>query len=147
MKKIILLVLIVLAACSPRYYEKIYKKTYVVADVVEINEKIKKAENPAQKKLFDDRLKEGLISIESILVKDVVESQIVDYNFCVVGEYNTEFGVVECYIYSKNLKKIAALENGKTKIEVLGKFNRMYKLLDDVYLKIDIVESAIKILE
>lgn len=148
MKKIVLLSLVLfVVSCSPRYYERIYKSTFTVDEIVEINEKLLNSRNIAQKKLYEDRLQDGLVKIDKVTVKSIIDSQNVDYDFCIVSEYKSKKGIVECFIYTKSISTIAKLEEGKSQISVLGNFERMYKLLDDIYLKVDITESAVRIIK
>jgi hypothetical protein len=88
-----------------------------------------------------------MISVKDLIVKDVVSASDIDYQFCVLSEVQTQKGIVEFYIYSRDVSTIAKLEKGKTKIMVLGDFRRFFTLLDASFVKIDIGDADISILK
>ena len=59
----------------------------------------------------------------------------------------TKKGLVECYIYTKNIRIISELKMGKTKIDITGKFSRFFSMLDEYYTKIEIIDASISIHE
>ncbi|MBN1501881.1 MAG: hypothetical protein JW982_17120 [Spirochaetes bacterium] len=145
MKKVLIIVLLVsfTLSCSQKFYEKMYKKSYTLNEIVAINEKIINAENIAEKKVYSQTLNNSIVEIEKAVVKNIVESQNVDYDFCVVADVENEKGKIQINIFSKNIKVISQLKSGESVIKVIGEFGRMYKLFDDYYLKIDIQDAAI----
>lgn len=116
-----------------------------VKDVVLLKDKMDSTSNPAQQFMLRRNLAEKKVEISDALVKDIINSTRIDYDFCVVVEVDTPKGKVECYIYSKNIRLIAKLEKGKSRIDASGEFDRFFTMLDEYYTKIDIVDSAIKI--
>jgi hypothetical protein len=58
-----------------------------------------------------------------------------------------EKGMIDCYIYSRELKTVSRLVKGKSKIDVVGDFGRFFTLLDDAYTKIEIINADITILK
>jgi len=118
-----------------------------IRDVIQEKEKIDKADNPALKYIMKQELSEKLIEINNALVKDVIESTNIDYDYCVVVEVQTPQGGVECYIFSKNIKIISRLVKNKTRIDVKGEFGRFFTMLDQYYTKIEIVKARVNIYE
>ena len=116
-----------------------------INDLIQYKEKIDNTENPAEIYIIKADLSSKVISLENLIVKDIIESTNVDYQFCVVSELQTEKGIIEFYIFSKNIRRISYLEKGKTKISVKGEFNRFFSTLDNYYTKVEIINSNIKI--
>lgn len=144
-KTIFIFSLIFLVSCSQNYYERIYKRTYMIDEIVKINEEIIKTSNPAKKTLYSRKFNKSLVKLDNVLVKDIIRSQEVDYEFCIVADVKHEEKLIQCFIFSKNIKAMAKLEKNKTIISVLGDFHRTYKIFDEYYLKIEIFESSISI--
>lgn len=125
---------------------------YTVEEILVEKEKIDQTQNPAKKFLIKYELQEegilskNMISLKDVLVKDIVPSMNIDYDFCVLADIETSKGKVECYIYTRNIGRIAKLEKGKTRIDARGQFGRFFTLLDEYYTKIEMVKSTITIL-
>lgn len=116
-----------------------------INDLIQYKEKIDHTKNPAEIYIIKADLASKIISLEGLLVKDIIESTNVDYQFCVISELQTEKGKIECYIFTKNIRRISYLEKGKTIIDVQGEFNRFFSTLDDYYTKVEIINSRITI--
>ncbi len=141
MKKIVVL-LIIVAACTSC---DLFKKQILMEEVV--NEKIQLdvTENPAKKFVLKEDLANRRIKLFDVTVKDVTSSNNIEYDYCVKADVQTKKGMVECSIYSTNVKTVAKLVKGKTKIDVAGVFNRFSPVLDDYYIKVDIIRACITI--
>ncbi|MFC1669262.1 hypothetical protein ACFL20_02650 [Spirochaetota bacterium] len=144
MRKIILfsILLIPLASCN------LLRDSIKVDSIVDKKDKIQMTGNPARKYILERRLRDDyLIEMKGVLVKNVTESTHIDYEFCVIVDVPTKKGLVECYIYTKNIRIISDLKMGKTKIDLSGKFSRFFTMLDDYYTKIEIVDASIEVHE
>lgn len=143
MKKFLPLVLLItfLTSCSMAFLRDEMK----INDLIQYKEKIDHTENPAEIYIIKADLASKIISLEGLIVKDIIESTNVDYQFCVVSELQTEKGKIECYIFTKNIRRISYLEKGKTIIDVQGEFNRFFSTLDNYYTKVEIINSRITI--
>lgn len=137
----LLLLLALLTSCSMAFLRDEMK----INDLIQYKEKIDNTENPAEVYIIKADLASKEISLEGLLVKDIIESTNVDYQFCVVSELQTEKGKIECYIFTKNIRRISYLEKGKTIIDVRGEFKRFFSTLDNYYTKIEIINSSITI--
>jgi hypothetical protein len=104
------------------------------------------SDNPARKYEITSDLSGKMITVKDVLVKDIIPASDIDYQFCVLSEIQTPKGIVEFYIYSRDLSTIAELEKGKTHIDALGDFRRFFTLLDNSFVKIDIGDADITIL-
>lgn len=144
MKKILILSLFLISAisCSSVF---ILKEKISINDLLASKEKIDASENPAESLLLRNSLSEKVIMIENLKVKDIVQSTNVDYDFCVISEMQTEKGLVEFYIYTKNLRRISQLRKSESIIDVKGTFSRFFSMLDNYYTKIEITNSVIEI--
>ncbi len=148
MKRLALFCMIALlslsVSCSTRY---------TIEDVIAEKVKIDQTDNPAKKFIIKNNLQtegfffqKNLITLNNVLVKDVIPSTNIDYEFCVITDVDTSKGKVECYIYTGNVGRVAKLEKGKTRINAEGQFGRFFTLLDEYYTKLEIVKSKISIL-
>jgi hypothetical protein len=108
-------------------------------------EQIDTAENPAQALLLKNDLANKVIVINELLVKDIIPSTNVDYDFCIISDYQSEKGAIEFYIYTKNLRRISQLKKGQSLITVQGEFSRFFSMLDNYYTKIEIIKAAIAV--
>ncbi len=140
MKKIILIgIIALLASCS------YLKETIKIDEVVVGKKRFDKSSNPAEKFLIRDELSQKKIVLENVLVKNIIPSNNVDYDFCIIADVITSEGNIECYIYTKDIDDISELIKGKTRISVKGDFGRFFTLLDSYYTKIDVLKASIDI--
>jgi hypothetical protein len=154
MKKLsIFLILLVTcqAACTYNSYLRFFKQRISIADVIKEKEKHDATDNPALRYMILSNLSDKLVVIDNILVRDVVKSNHIDYEFCIMANIPSPKGTVECYIYARNIyekedfKTLSRLEKGKTRIDVTGSFNRFITLLDDSYTKVELTDSSVSI--
>ena len=142
MKKIIFVIIIALVtSCS------YLKDTMKIDEVVQGKKRYDKSKNLAEKYLIKKELSEKYVEIDNVLVKNIIDSNNVDYRFCIIADEKTPEGDVECYIYTSEIKIISKLVKGKSRISVKGDFGRFFSLLDDYYTKIEIYKSSIVILD
>lgn len=143
MKQVLpLLVLIIgLSSCSFSFL----KDEMLIDDLIQYKEKIDNTDNPAEAYILKTDLVSKIVLLKGLLVKDIVDSTNVDYQYCVISELQTEKGIIECYIYTKNIRRISYLVKGKTVIDVRGQFGRFFSTLDNYYTKIEIINSNITI--
>jgi len=118
-----------------------------IEDVIAEKEAIDKMDNPAMQYRMLNDIHNKKILINGIVVKNVVESSRVDYNFCVLADIKVENKDVECHIYSHSINTISRLEKSKTVIDVSGTFERFFSTLDRYYTKLEIIDASIKIKE
>lgn len=137
----LLLLPLFLTSCSMAFLRDEMK----INDLIQYKEKIDNTANPARIYIIKADLASKVVILEGLLVKDIIESTNVDYQFCVVSELQTEKGKIECYIFTKNIRRISYLEKGKTLIDVRGEFKRFFSTLDNYYTKIEIINSSINI--
>ncbi len=124
-----------------------FKKTITVREAVIAKDAMDRTENPASRFLMLNDLSEKHVSVKNTIVKDVVASGNIDYDFCVIVRVPYEKGAIDCYIYSRDVKTISKLVKNKSKIDASGDFGRFFTLLDDAYTKLDILNARITILE
>ncbi len=136
-----LLLAVIIAAPSCAHF----RKPVTIAHVVGEKARIDAAENPALKEVIRSDLGSHRIRLDGLTVKDVTVSNNIDYDFCVVVDVSTDKGMVECHIYSKNVKTVAQLVKGESKIDVTGMFGRFFSLLDDYYTRLEIVNASIRV--
>jgi len=138
-KLAIIIICIMSFSCSMR-------KNIMINDVILEKVRIDATENPARKLfMLNDLSDKKRIILSDMLVKDITSSTNIDYDFCIIGDMQTDKGLIECYIYTRNIKKISMLEKGKTRIHVSGEFSRFFTMLDEFFTKIEIVKAAIEI--
>jgi len=148
MRKIILLLFCLLPlSCSSYLFfvEDIFRDNITIEKLILEKEKIDNEENPALRQLKMQQLAEKKIKLDNILVKKVVKSTNVDYDFSVLADVKTSKGLVECYIFSKNIKRMATLEKNITRLEVEGRLGRFFSMLDEYYTKVEIIKADFKI--
>jgi hypothetical protein len=152
MKRAILCLMILSLAslsCGYRGYLRWFRPKLTIMEVIKVKEEIDRSENPARRYMLVNNLRRDLVTIDDALVKDVVPSNNIDYEFCVIVDMPYEKGNVECHIYTKSLyekediKGVSRLKKGKSVIDVLGEFNRFFTLLDEAYTKIEIINASI----
>jgi len=134
-------------SCGLKQFERVYKSTLTLDEAIAQKELIDATDNPARKFEITNDLSGKMIKVKDVVVKDVISASDIDYQFCVLSEVQTPKGIIEFYIFSKDLDTIAELEKGKTRIEVLGDFRRFFSLLDSSFVKIDIGDADITILK
>ncbi len=151
----ILLLFITTLSCSHiNYYlnyDYLFRKRINVEQAIVEKVKMDNSSNPAYRYMLSEELRDKLIEIKNIPVKDVIPSNNIDYKFCVIVEVMTSKGMIECYLYTRNIyeqediKTVSVLEKGKTLIDAVGRFNRFFSLLDESYAKIEVTQAIIKI--
>jgi len=119
------------------------KEPILIESVVNEKARMDQAENPAMKFLINEDLGKREVHLSGLTVKDVTVSTNIDYDFCVIADVMTKKGLVECHIYSKDVKTVAGLVKGKSKINAVGDFGRFFSLLDDYYTRLEIVKATI----
>ena len=130
---------------SIKTIQRIYVRTLTIDEVLAAKEQIDLAENPAKKFQIESDLAERFILLDDVVVKDVIPSTDIDYQFYVLVQLSTPKGAVDFYIYSKDNATLAKLEKGKTHIRALGDFRRFFKLIDNTYVKVDVGDADISI--
>jgi hypothetical protein len=147
----IMIVAMTMTSCSTRYFTSIFKGKITVQDAIKVKEEIDKSDNPAFKYSKTQHLTGKLIEVKNAVVKDIIPSSNIDYRFCTIVEVKSDKGKVECYIYAKDsfddedLGTISGIIKGKTQIDAVGDFSRFFSLLDDAYVKIEIINADIDI--
>jgi len=152
MKKLVILIAMISLfsfSCGYRGYLRWFRPKATIQDVIKAKEDIDGTDNPAKRHMILKGLRDDLVSIDRAVVKDIIPSNNIDYEFCVVVDIPYEKGKVECYIYSKNvyekedIKTMSRLKKGKSVIDVVGEFNRFFTLLDEAYVKIELINANI----
>lgn len=151
MKKLTMIILLLSVvsntACFYRAYEKIIKGTINIDEAVETKLQIDQTKNPAMVELIEKDIENKLIKLDNVIVKEVKQSTNIEYKYSVLVEVMHKQGKINCFIYSKDLGDISELKEGVSRINVLGNFGRFYKLLDDSFVNIDILNSDIDLLD
>jgi len=144
MKKlhILALILIALTSCSSSFL----RDDLQITDLLKYKEKIDSTTNPAEAYMLKIDLASQTVSLKGLLVKDIIESTNIDYQFCVISEMETEKGKIECHIYTKNIRRISYLKKNKTIMDVRGEFSRFFSTLENYYTKLEIINSQITII-
>lgn len=144
MKKIFIVSLFIISAvsCSTTY---LFRDTISINELLAAKDKIDRTENPAESFLLKNSLAENVIAIDNLKVMSIVQSTNVDYDFCIISDMQTDKGPVQFYIYTKNIRRISQLKKGESIIDVKGEFSRFFSMLDNYYIKIEIVNAAITI--
>lgn len=122
-----------------------FKKAILIDGVVEEKTRIDASDNPAMKQQIRDELGNRRIELTGLVVKDVVDSNNIDYDYCVIADVQTQKGAVQCHIYTTDVKTVAKLQKGKSIIDVSGDFGRFFSLLDAYYTRLEIVKASIRI--
>ena len=116
-----------------------------IEDVIAEKEIIDNMDNPAMQYRILSNIHNKKIIVKDIVVKRVIESSRVDYNFCVLADVKIKDKDIECHIYSHSITTISKLEKSKTVIDASGTFERFFSTLDDYYTKLEIIDASIKI--
>lgn len=119
------------------------KEPILIESVVEEKARMDLADNPAMKFIINEDLGKREVHLYGLTVKDVTDSTNIDYEFCVIADVLTKKGLVECHIYSKDVKTVARLQKGRSKINAVGDFGRFFSLLDDYYTRLEVVKAVI----
>jgi hypothetical protein len=119
------------------------KSTITLSKALDRKEVIDKTENPARKYLLKNELGETRVELENVLVKEIIRSNNIDYDFCVLVDVETPKGPVECYIYTKNVRTLSRLKEGESRIDAIGDFGRFFTMLDDYYTKVEILKAKV----
>ena len=136
---------VMFCGCGFKSLEAIVRSTLTVDNAVAEKIRIDNTSNPAQKYLLSKDIADKIIYVDDALVKDIIPSTDIDYQFCVIAQVQHPKGLVEFYIYSKDNSTIAKLEKGKTVISAVGDFRRFFNLLGDAFMMIDVVDSDLSI--
>jgi len=121
----------------------LFKDKITISELLSDKETIDNSKNPAEVLLLKKNLSEKILVINDVTVKDIITSTNVDYDFCVVADIQSEKGPIECFIYSRNIRRISQLKKGQSTITVKGEFKRYFSMLDNYYTKIEITNSEI----
>lgn len=133
------------SGCAFKKYEALVRSTMTVDNAVAEKLRMDAAANPAQKYILAKDLADKIIYVDDAVVKDIIPSTDIDYQFCVVAQIQHAKGMIEFYIYSKDNGTIAKMEKGKTKISAVGDFRRFFNLLGDAFVMIDVVDADLSI--
>jgi hypothetical protein len=121
------------------------KEPILIDGVVNEKERMDMSDNPAMKYIIKEELGKRRVQLFNVIVKDVIESTNIDYDFCVIVEVQTKKGPVECHIYSTDINTVSKLVKGKTRIDAEGDFGRFFSLIDDYYTRVEMLKSSITI--
>jgi len=137
---ILFLFTIFLSGCS------LFPDPITIDRVLIEKQKIDATQNPARKKFIIRNLKRKKeIILKNILVKDIILSRNIDYDFCIISDMVVGEKKVKFFIYSDDDKTTAKLIKGKSRINIEGRFRNFFSVHDDYYTKIDIIKAKIKI--
>ena len=131
-----------LISCSTTSF---FKEKITIDQVLTAKERIDSSQNPAEVLLLKNDLSEKIIILENVHVKDIIISTNVDYDFCILADLQSDKGLIECHIYTKNIKRISQLVKGVSIISVRGEFKRFFTMFDNYYTKIEITSSIVTI--
>jgi len=123
----------------------LFKKPILIDGVATEKARIDATDNPAMKDLIKEELGKRRIELTGVTVKDVVESNNIDYDYCVIADVQTPQGLVQCQIYSTDAKTVSKLVKGKSVIDASGDFGRFFSMLDNYYTRLEVVKASIKI--
>jgi len=125
----------------------ILKEKITINQVLAAKEKIDASQNPAEVLLLKNDLSRKIVILEDVHVKDIIVSANVDYDFCILADLQSDKGLIECHIYTKNIKRISQLVKGVSIISVKGEFKRFFTMLDQYYTKIEITTADVTIIK
>jgi hypothetical protein len=146
MKKImpILILLLFIQSCATT---TIFRDKIDLTQLLKARDNIESTDNIAKQMLLKNELSNKIVVLNKIKVKDIIPSSNVDYEFCILSDVKSDKGDIELYIYSKNIRALSRMKAGESYIEVEGEFTRFFSTLDDYFLKIELVNSRLRILE
>ena len=136
---VVMLVAVAAVSCG------LFKKPILIDGVVTEKARIDATDNPAMKDLIKEELGKRRIELTGVTVKDVVESNNIDYDYCVIADVQTPQGLVQCQIYSSDAKTVSKLVKGKSVIDASGDFGRFFSMLDSYYTRLEILNATVKI--
>ena len=139
LKLAVILSLISILSCA------IFKETVKLPYLIEKKQEMDATENPAKSRLIREDLNNKIIEINDLVVKNIIASMIIDYDYCVTADVEIDGKLVEFYIYSNDIKTLAKLKKGESVIDIRGIFGKFFTMLDDYYTKIEILNASIKI--
>lgn len=143
-KLFLLIVLVALFMSSCSTLTGLFKQKISVYQAVNYKNTIDNTKNPAKQYIITDELENKRVVISKVIVKEVSKSSNIDYDFSVIVDVEADGGTVECYIYSTDIKTMSDLVPGQTYISVEGDFSRFFTMLDDSYVKLEIINATIK---
>jgi hypothetical protein len=120
-----------------------FKSEITVDQAIIYKNRMDKMSNPAQRQLMKKELDKKIVVVPRAKVVNIIESMNVDYKFAVVARVETDKGPVDLYLYSNNIKLIASLQTDSSEISAKGDFSKFFQLLDDSYIKIELVKASI----
>ncbi|MDA3901474.1 MAG: hypothetical protein PF637_13275 [Spirochaetes bacterium] len=120
-----------------------FKSEITVDQAIIYKNRMDKMSNPAQRQLMKKELDKKIVVVPRAKVVNIIESMNVDYKFAVVVRVETDKGPVDLYLYSNNIKLIASLQTDSSEISAKGDFSKFFQLLDDSYIKIELVKASI----
>ena len=123
-----------------------FRETVQLPYLIERKQEMDATENPAKRQIIRDDLSSKIVEINDLLVKNVINSTVIDYDYCIIADAKINGNLVEVYIYSKDIITLSKLKKGESRINVRGRFGRFFTMLDDYYTKIEILNSSIRII-
>lgn len=122
------------------------KEKITLEQTIERSRTIDQTENPAKKVQLEKQLKNKRIILSNITVTKVIESSNAHYDFCAIADITSSAGAIECYIYSSDVKTLAALKAGSSQINVEADYFRLYVLTDNKLI-LDLTDAKITIVQ
>lgn len=146
MRKIapILMMLFFIQSCATT---TMFRDKIDLNQLLKARDNIESTDNIAKQLLLKNELSNKIVVLNKIKVKDIIPSSNVDYDFCILSDVKSDQGDIEISIYSKNIRALSRMKKGETYIDAEGEFGRFYSTLDDYYLKIEILNSRVRILK
>jgi hypothetical protein len=135
----VILAAVAIASCG------LFKQPILIDGVAAEKARIDATDNPALKDLIRTELDKRRIELTGVTVKDVVESNNIDYDYCVIADVQTQKGLVQCQIFTTDAKTVSKLVKGKSVIDATGDFGRFFSMLDNYYTRLEVVRASIKI--
>ncbi|TAL33941.1 MAG: hypothetical protein EPN93_12985 [Spirochaetes bacterium] len=132
---------LVSAGCATLFKDKIS-----VLDAVAKKEEMDRADNIAKKALIIKELGDKRVVVADAVVKDIIPSGNIDYEFSVLVSIEAGGAQVECYIHTQDVASVAGLIKGKTRIKAVGDFGRFFTMLDNKNIKMEIINADIEVL-
>lgn len=140
----ILILLFLIQACATTTF---FRDKIDLNQLLKARDNIESTENIAKQLLLKNELSNKIVVLDRIKVKEIIPSSNVDYEFCVLSDVKIDKRYIELYIYSKNIRALSRMKKDETYIDVEGEFSRFFTTLDDYDLKIEIINSRLRLLE